>query len=98
MVTNSGTGTGGPYCSHNLDSKSGCLVIDALRLLCMPSDKEFDAYPNATDLLDTMPVYCYDKYFAKVAACLSGHAGPCSNKAKMLRHWLLRHGAHSEHL
>jgi hypothetical protein len=45
-----------------------------------------------------MPVYCYEECIAKAAARLSGGAGPCGVEAKMLKHWLLRHGAHSEKL
>ncbi len=100
MVTN--RGARGPYHPHNLDSKSGRLVIDVLwdkhpdcRVLL---DKDFDAYPNAANLLDTMRISCCDECFSKAAARLSGSAGPCGMEAKMLKHWLLRHGAHLEHL
>jgi hypothetical protein len=93
-------GAGRPYRPHDLDSKSGCPVIDVLRdthpECCVPSDKDIDAYPDVANLLDTMPVYCYEECIAKAAACLSGSAGPCGVKAKMLKHWLLPHGAHSE--
>ena len=58
MVTN--RGAGGPYGPHDLDSKSGRPVIVVLwdkHPDChVPLDEELDAYPNATDLLDTMPV------------------------------------------
>jgi hypothetical protein len=100
MGTNRGAGR--PYCPLDLDSKSGRLVIDMLRdthLDChVPSDKDFDAYPDATNQLDTMPVYCYEEFVAKTAAHLSGSAGPCGIEAKMLKHWLLWNGAHLGHL
>ncbi len=100
MATNRGAGR--PYRPHDLDSKSGCPVIDVLRDThpdCrVPLDEDFNAYPDAANLLDTMPVYCYEECIAKAAARLSGSAGPCGIKAKMLKHWLLWHGAHSEHL
>jgi hypothetical protein len=100
MVTN--RGGGGPYHPHNLDSKSGRPVIDVLHEkqfdCCVPSEEDFDAYPDAADLLDTMPVYCYEECIAKAAARLSGGAGPCGVEAEMLKHWLLWHGAHSEKL
>ncbi len=100
MVTN--RGTGGPYRPNNLDSKSGCPVIDVLwekHLDCVvPLEEDFDAYPNAANLLNTMPVYCYEECIAKAATRLSGSAGPCGVDAKMLKHWLLCHGAHSEKL
>jgi hypothetical protein len=100
MVTN--RGAGGPYGPHNLDSKSGHPVIDVLwdkHPDChVPSDEDFDAYLDATNLLDTMLVYCYEECIAKAAAHLSGSAGPCGVKAEMLKHWLLRRGVHSEHL
>ncbi len=62
----------------------------------MPSDNDFNAYPDAADLLDSMPMYCYEECIAKAAARLSCSTGPCSVKAKMLKNWLLRHGVHSE--
>ncbi len=100
MVTN--RGGGGPYHPHDLDSKSGRPVINVLREKhpdCrVPSEEDFDAYPDATNLLDTMPVYCYEECIAKAAARLSGSTGPCGVEAKMLKHWLLQHGAHSEKL
>ncbi|KAL3809437.1 hypothetical protein ACHAXA_004006 [Cyclostephanos tholiformis] len=57
----------------------------------MPSERDFDTYPDAADLLDTMPVYCYKECVAKAAACLTGGAGPCGVEAEMLKHWLLRY-------
>jgi hypothetical protein len=98
MVTN--RGAGGPYCPHSLDSKSRRLVIDVLMDkhldCCVLADEDFDAYPDDANLLDTMPVYCCKEFVAKAAAHLSGGARPCGIKAKMLNHWLLRYGAHSE--
>ncbi len=64
----------------------------------MPSEEDFDAYPDAANLLHTMPVYCHEECIAKAAARLSGGTGPCGVEAKMLKHWLLWHGAHSEKL
>ena len=98
MVTN--RGTGGPYRPNDLDSKSGRPVINVLwekhPESVVPSEWDFDAYPDAADLLDTMPVYCFEECVAKAAARLSGGAGPCGVEAEMLKHWLLRYGAHSE--
>jgi hypothetical protein len=91
MVTN--RGGGGPYHPHNLDSKSGRPVIDVLCEkhpdYCVPSEEDFDAYPDAANLLDTMPVYCYEECIAKAAARLSGGAWPCGGEAETLKHWLL---------
>ena len=64
----------------------------------MPSEEAFDAYPDAADLLDTMPVYCYEECVAKATARLSGGPRPCGVEAETLKHWLLRYGAHSEKL
>ncbi len=98
MVTNRGTKS--PYRPTDLDSKSGWPVIDVLWEKhpegVMPSEWDFDTYPDAADLLDTMPVYCYKECVAKAAACLTGGAGPCGVEAEMLKHCLLRYGAHSE--
>jgi hypothetical protein len=98
MVTN--RGTGGPYRPTDLDFKSGWPVINVLREkhsdCVVLSERDFDAYLDAADLLDTMPVYCYEECVAKAAACLTGRAGPCGVEAEMLKHWLLRYGAHSE--
>jgi hypothetical protein len=62
MATNRGAGR--PYRPHNLDSKSGHPVINVLRDThrdCrVPSDEDFNSYPDATNQLDTMPVYCYE--------------------------------------
>jgi hypothetical protein len=95
-------GAGRPYRPHNLDSKYRRLVINVLwdkhLDCCVPLEEDFDSYPNAANLLDTMSVYCYEECVAKAAAQLSGSAGPCSVEAKMLKHWLLRHGAHSQKL
>jgi hypothetical protein len=100
MVTD--RGTGGPYRPNDLDSKSGRPVIDVLREknpdCVVPLEEDFDAYPDAANLLDTMPVYCYEECIAKAATRLSGSAGPCGVDAEMLKHWLLCHGAHSEKL
>jgi hypothetical protein len=100
MATNRGARR--PYCLHNLDSKSGCPVMDVLRYMqpdCrVPSDKAYNAYPDSANQLNTMPVYCYDKCIAKAAAHLSGSIGPCGVEAKMLKHWLLQHSAHLERL
>ena len=100
MVTN--RGGGGPYHPHDLDSKSGCPVINVLcekhRDCHVLSEEDFDAYPDAANLLNTMPVYCYKECIAKAAARLSGGAGPCGGEAKMLKHWLLQHSAHLEKL
>jgi hypothetical protein len=100
MITN--RGGGGPYHPHDLDSKSGRPVINVLCEkhpdCCVPSEEDFDAYPDAANLLNTMPVYCYDECIAKAAARLSGGTGLCGVEAKMLKHWLLQHGAHLEKL
>jgi hypothetical protein len=100
MATNRGAGR--PYRPHDLDSMSRRPVINVLRDThpdCrVPSDKDFDAYPDAANQLDTVLVYCYEECIAKAAAGFSDSAGPCGVEAKMLKHWLLWYGGHSEHL
>jgi hypothetical protein len=95
-------GTEGPYCPNDLDSKSGRPVIDMLwdkhPDCVVPSEWNFDAYLDADNLLDTMPVYCYEECVVKAAARLSGNAGPCRVEAEMLKRWLLCHSVHSERL
>jgi hypothetical protein len=73
-----------------LDSKSRRPVIDVL-MAKQPDcgvllNKDFDACPDAANLLNTMPVYCYKECIAKAAACLSGGSGLCGVEAKMLKH------------
>jgi hypothetical protein len=100
MVMN--RGTGGAYRPFDLDSKSGCPVIEVLRekhpASRVPSEEDFDAHVGAPDCLDSMPVYCFEECVAKAAARLSGSAGPCGVDAEMLKNCLLRHGDHSERL
>ncbi len=62
----------------------------------VPSELDSDAYPNAVGRLDTMLVYCNEECIATTAARLSGSAGSCGVEAKMLKHWLLCYGVHSE--
>jgi len=88
MVTN--RGTGGAYRPFNLDSKSGCPIIEVLREKHPAS--RVPSHVRAPDCLDSMPVYCFEECVAKAAACLSGSAGPCGVDAEMLKNWLLRHG------
>jgi hypothetical protein len=64
----------------------------------VPRKEDFNVCPNAADLHDTMPVYCYEECVAKAVTCLSGSAGPCGIEAEMLNHWLLSHGTHSKRL
>jgi hypothetical protein len=100
MVTN--RGIGGSYRPHNLDSKSGHPVIDVLCEKhpdsCVPSNDNFDVYPDAPGCLNTMPVYCYKECVAKMAACPLGSAQPCRVESEMLKHWLLCHRTQSERL
>jgi hypothetical protein len=87
------------FCPPNADLYEFVLYERDKHLDCVvPLEWDFDAYPDADDLLDTMPVYCYEECIAKAAARLSGGARPCGVEAEMLKHWLLRHGAHSERL
>jgi hypothetical protein len=72
--------------------------MDKHRDCRVPLDKDSNAYPNAANSLDTIPVYCYKECIAKAAAHFSSSAGQHGVKAKMLKHWLLRYGAHLEHL
>ena len=87
MVTN--RGTGGAYRPFDLDSKSGCPVIEVLHekhpTSHVPSEEDFDAHAGDPDCLDSMPVYCYEEYIAKAVASLSGSAGPCGINAEMLK-------------
>ncbi len=100
MVTNRDVGRA--YRPFDTDSKSGRPVIDVLREkhpdTRVPSEWDFDEHPGAPDCLESMLVYCYEECVAKAAAHLSGSAGPCGIEADMLKNWLLRHGAQSEHL
>jgi hypothetical protein len=100
MVTN--RDGGGAYRPFDLDSKSGCPVIDVLRekhpTSRVPSEEDFNEHPRDSDCLESMPVYCYEECVAKAAARLSGGAEPCGVESNMLKNWLLRHGVQLERL
>ncbi len=93
MATNREAGR--PICPHDLDSKSGCPVINVLRDThpdChVPLDKDFDAYPDASNLLDTMPVYFYKEWLGRAALrarCSStGCCGRVCTRSVFGRQW-----------
>jgi hypothetical protein len=93
---------GGAYRPYDLDSKSGCPVIEVLwekhPAARVPSEEDFDVHPGAPDCLDLMPVYCFKECIAKAATRLSSGAGPCDVESIMLKSWLLRYGVQSESL
>ena len=96
-------GTGRSYRPFDLDYKSGCPVIDVLHekhpaSRVLSEEEDFDARARAPNCLILMPVYCFEECVTKVAARLSGSAGPCGVEAEMLKNRLLRHEDHSGRL
>ena len=60
VINRDGISTYPPY---DLDSKSGCPVINVLQekhpASCVPLEEDFDDHPIAPNRLDLMPVYCF---------------------------------------
>ena len=93
---------GGLFKPDDKCSKTGRPVIEVLREkhpeARVPSEEDFDLHPGGPECFESPPIYCYEENVAKVAARLSGGAGPCGVDGIMLKNWMLRHGAHSENL
>jgi hypothetical protein len=93
---------GGLFRPSDICSKTGTLVLDVLRDkhpdAVVPTLDDFDVHPDTPHPLDTPLLCCFEEQVAKAVAKLSGGGGPCGVDGIMLRSWMLRHGAHSEHL
>jgi hypothetical protein len=93
---------GGLYAPNNVCTKTGCQVLDILREkhpdACIPEERAFDSYANSAELLEAMPIACYEEQNSKQAVHLSGGAGPCGVDGTTLKEWLLCHEVSSERL
>jgi len=93
---------GGLYAPDDICTKTGRRVLDVLREkhpdARIPEESAFDFYANSAELLEVMPIACYEEQISLRAAHLSGGAGPCGVDGSTLKEWLLRHEVSSERL
>jgi len=93
---------GGLYAPDNICTKTGRRVLDVPRKkhpdACIPEEPAFISYANSAELLEAMPIACYEEQISLRAAHLHGGAGPCGVDGTMLKEWLLRHEVSSERL
>ena len=93
---------GGLYAPDNICTKTGRWVLDVLREnhpdAHIPKECAFDSYANSAELLEVMPIACYEEQISLRAAHLSGGAGTCGVDGTTLKEWLLRHEVSSERL
>ncbi len=93
---------GGLYAPDNVCTKTGCRVLDILHEkhpdARIPKERAFDDYANSTELLEVMPITCYEEQTSLHAVHLSGGAGPCGVDGTTLKEWSLCHEVSSKHL
>ena len=93
---------GGLYAPDDICTKTGHLVLDILREkhpdAHIPKECAFGSYTNSAELLEAMPIDCYEEQISLQAAHLSGGAGPCGVDGTTLKEWLLRHEVSYERL
>jgi hypothetical protein len=93
---------GGLYAPDDICTKTGRRVLDVLREkhpdARIPEERAFDSYANSAEVLEVMPIACYEEQISLQAAHLRGGAGPCGVDGTMLKEWLLRHEVSSERL
>jgi hypothetical protein len=91
---------GGLYAPNDICTKTDCQVLDVLHEkhpdACIPKEHAFDSYANSAELLEAMPIACYEEQISLRAAHLRGGAGPCGVDGIMLKEWLLCHEVSSE--
>jgi hypothetical protein len=84
---------GGVYAPNNVCTKMGCQVLDVLHKkhpgAHIPEELAFDDYANSAELLEAMPITCYEEQISLHAVHLSGGAGPCGVDGTTLKEWLL---------
>jgi hypothetical protein len=93
---------GGLYAPDNVCTKTGRWLQD---VLCkkhpdarIPKEHAFNNYANSAELMETMPISCYEEQISKRAVHLSRGAGPCGVDGTTLKEWLLCHKVSSERL
>jgi len=93
---------GGLYAPDNICTKTSHRVLDVLHEkhpdAHIPEKNDFDSYANSAELLEVMPIDCYEEQIFLRAVHLSGGAGPCGVDGSTLKEWLLRHEVSSERL
>jgi hypothetical protein len=93
---------GGLYAPDDICTKTGRWVLDVLRKkhpdAHIPEERAFDNYANSMELLEAMPIACYEEKISTRAVHLTGGAGPCGVDGTTLKEWLLCHEVSSEHL
>jgi len=93
---------GGLYAPDDICTKTGRQVLDVLHKkhpdARIPEERTFDSYANSAELLEAMPIACYEEQISLRAAHLRGGAGPCGIDGTMLKEWLLCHQVSSERL
>jgi hypothetical protein len=93
---------GGLYAPDDICTKTGHRVLDVLREkhpdAHIPEECAFDNYANSVELLEAMPITCYEEQISTRAAHLTGGAGPCGVDGTTLKEWLLCHEVSSERL
>ena len=93
---------GGLYAPNDICIKTGRQVLDVLHEkhpdARIPKERVYDSYANSAELLEAMPIACYEEQISLQAAHLCGGAGPCGVDGTMLKEWLLRHEVSSERL
>jgi hypothetical protein len=64
----------------------------------IPKERAFDDYANSTELLEAMPIACYEEQTFLHAVHLSSGAGPCGVDGTTLKEWRRCHEVSSKHL
>jgi hypothetical protein len=90
------------YALDDICTKTGRWVLDVLRKkhpdARIPKESAFNSYANSAELLEVMPIACYEEQISLQAAHLSGGAGSCGVDGSTLKEWLLCHEVSSERL
>jgi hypothetical protein len=93
---------GGLYAPNDGCTKMGHQVLDVLHEkhpgAHIPEKLAFDDYANSAELLEAMPIACYEEEISLRAVHLSGGAGPCGVDGTTLKGLLLHHEVSSKRL
>jgi hypothetical protein len=93
---------GGLYAPDDICTKTSRRVLDVLREkhpdAHISEECAFDFYANSAELLEMMPIACYEEQISTRATHLSGGAEPCGVDGITLKEWLLGREVSSERL